>query len=102
MHDAIFAMAEKRFGCIGVTDKDGNFCGLITDGDLRRTMNDDFLSKLCRDVMTKTPYCAEADTPISAILKIMNEKCFSVAFVIEKKKPIGIVHIHDILHILAG
>ena len=102
MQDAIIAMAEKRFGCIGVTDKHGNFCGLITDGDLRRTMNDDFLSKFCKDIMTKNPYTVTADTPINAVLKTMNEKCFGVAFVIDAKKPVGIIHIHDILHTLAG
>ncbi len=98
MNDAIIAMAEKRFGCIGIIDSKGDFCGLITDGDLRRTMNDDFLSKFCQDVMTQNPYTVMGDTLINSILKVMNEKCFGVVFVVENNKPLGIIHIHDILH----
>lgn len=107
MQSAIIAMAEKRFGCIGVTDDNGVFCGLITDGDLRRSMDDEFWddefwSKPCYKVMTQNPYVVSPDTPINAILKVMNEKCFGVVFVTDNKKPVGIVHIHDILRARIG
>ena len=46
MDAALVRMTEKRFGCLGVVDDDGILCGIITDGDLRRSMGPDLLSRL--------------------------------------------------------
>ncbi|MEM7073359.1 MAG: CBS domain-containing protein, partial [Pseudomonadota bacterium] len=99
MGEAIIAMASKHFGCIGVVNQQNQFCGMITDGDLRRAMDDRFMHKLCSEVMTTKPYTVTVETLGVEVLRIMNERCISAAFVLQKEQPIGIVHIHDLLRV---
>lgn len=95
--NAIIAMNKKRLGCVAVIDKSENIIGIITDGDLRRHINDDISTLLAKDVMTPSPQTIEADSLIPEALFIMNDKSITVLPVLEKKKLIGIIHIHDIL-----
>ena len=55
MDRALLVMTEKRFGCLGVVDESGVLYGIVTDGDLRRHMGPDLLSRAVRDVMTANP-----------------------------------------------
>src|SRR5665213_3055138 len=55
MQRVLIAIAEHRFGCVGVVDKKGALIGMITDGDLRRHMGDDILNRKAAAVMTKSP-----------------------------------------------
>ena len=55
MDRALLVMTEKRFGCLGVVDESGVLYGIVTDGDLRRHMGPDLLSRTVRDVMTANP-----------------------------------------------
>ena len=52
MDRALLLMTEKRFGCLGVVDAAGRLIGIVTDGDLRRAMGPDLLSRQVVDVMT--------------------------------------------------
>ncbi|MBO4644045.1 MAG: KpsF/GutQ family sugar-phosphate isomerase [Alphaproteobacteria bacterium] len=101
MSEALLEMSGKGFGCVGVADKDGNFCGVFTDGDLRRAMAPDLLTKKIRDVMTRTPKTTTAQTLAIDALRIMNTtgKGITSLFVLDGKKPVGLLHMHDCLRV---
>lgn len=97
MSDALLVMTEKSFGCLGVIDAEGRLAGIITDGDLRRHMGPDLLAARVGDVMTKKPKTVAPDALASAALQIVNESSITALFVEDGGKPVGIVHIHDLL-----
>ena len=94
---AILEMTSKGEGCVGVLSKNGELAGIITDGDLRRHMSKRLLDKSVMEVMTKRPMTLFPSTLVSEALKLMNEKSITNYFITEKRKPIGIIHMHDIL-----
>ena len=99
MSKAIILMTKKSFGCLGVVDKNKQMIGIITDGDLRRKMNSKFFEKKAKEVMTKNPTIASKDILVGEALNIMNTKKITSLFICENKKPLGIVHIHDLLRL---
>ncbi|WP_269716515.1 KpsF/GutQ family sugar-phosphate isomerase [Caulobacter sp. NIBR2454] len=96
MAQALLVMTEKRFGCVGVTSPDGRLAGLITDGDLRRHM-DGLMGHTAGEVMTPSPMTIAPGALAAEALKLMNDKRITVLFVVEAKRPVGILHIHDLL-----
>lgn len=100
MSDALIEMSGKGFGCLGIVNERGEFCGVFTDGDLRRAMAPDLLTKTIQDVMTRTPTTTTAQTLAIDALRIMNTtgKGITSLFVLdEHKRPIGLLHMHDCL-----
>jgi len=97
MTDVLIEMTAKRFGCVGIADADGDFLGIITDGDLRRHMGDSLLTALAGDVMTTAPKTIGPDVLASEALAIMNDRSITNLFVIDNRRPCGILHIHDCL-----
>ena len=96
MAQALLVMTEKRFGCVGVTSPDGRLAGLITDGDLRRHM-DGLMTHSAGEVMTANPLTIAPGALAAEALKLMNDRRITVLFVVEAKRPVGILHIHDLL-----
>lgn len=101
MRDALLVMTSKMLGCVGVTDKNGYLKGIITDGDLRRWLSSDILSKTAADVMTKNPKTIFPDVLAVEAINMMNNtgKGITQLFVVQDNKPIGIIHIHDCLRV---
>ncbi len=99
MQEALLVMTSKMLGCVGVIDSAGNLQGIITDGDLRRCLSPDVLSKKVSEVMTHNPKTISPDVLAVEALNTMNNtgKGITQLFVIENNKPIGIIHIHDCL-----
>lgn len=98
MDAAIVTMTQKSFGCLGVTDADGRLVGILTDGDLRRHMTADLLSRSVGEVMTRQPATVPADMLASAAMEILNSRKITALFVLDADaRPVGIVHIHDLL-----
>jgi arabinose-5-phosphate isomerase len=97
MSHVLVVMTEKRFGCAGVVDAAGNLTGIITDGDLRRHMEQNLLQQTAASVMTQSPMTVTPQTLAAEALKILNDKTRTQLFVVEDKKPVGILHIHDLL-----
>jgi len=101
MAEAILIMTQRRFGCVGVTDKNGVLAGIITDGDLRRHMAARLLDMTAREVMTAEPRTVRPQALAAEALGIMNgvrnEPPVTSLFVVEDRQPIGILHIHDCL-----
>ncbi len=97
MRDAVVIMAEKRFGCVGVTNGEGKLLGIVTDGDLRRHMAPDLLDKNATDIMTISPVTILADSLAAEALSQMNESKITAIFVTSDNIPVGIAHVHDFL-----
>ena len=97
MSDALVIMTEKSLGCLGITGADGRLVGVITDGDLRRHMGSGMLEATTAEIMTRDPKVVAPDTLASAALEVINTSNITALFVAEDGKPVGIVHIHDLL-----
>jgi len=97
MSDAIIEMTTKGFGCVGITDARGTLVGIITDGDLRRHMRNDLLDASVDEVMTRGPKTVRPDQLISETLDILNAMKVTALFVVEAGKPVGVIHVHDLL-----
>ena len=102
MSQAVVEMSAKGFGCIGITDLEGRLTGIITDGDLRRHMRADLLEARVDDIMTRSPKTVRPDQLVSEILELLNATKITALFVVEGEKPVGIVHLHDVLRIGAA
>jgi arabinose-5-phosphate isomerase len=90
-------MSEKSFGCVGVVDGDGALAGMITDGDLRRHMGAGLLARRASDIMTRRPNTLSPNMLASAALEQINALKRTQMFVVDDGKPVGIVHVHDLL-----
>ena len=97
MGAAILTMTQKSFGCLGVVDADGKLAGIITDGDLRRHMGDHLMKAKTAEIMTKKPKTIAPGMLASAALDVLNKSRITALFVVEKGRPVGIVHVHDLL-----
>ena len=97
MSEAVLEMSAKGFGCIGITDSDGKLVGIITDGDLRRHMRGDLLDARVEEVMTRSPKTVRPDQLVSEALELLNSMKITALFVVDAGRPVGIVHIHDLL-----
>jgi arabinose-5-phosphate isomerase len=98
MSEALVIMTRKSFGCVGVVDAAGKLAGIVTDGDLRRHLGQDLLHKTVRDVMTAAPTTIDGRALVAEALNILNEKRRTQLFVVDDEgRPIGILHIHDLL-----
>ena len=99
MSAAIVEMSAKSFGCVAITDRDDRLVGIITDGDLRRHMRADLLDARVEDIMTRSPKTVRPDQIASEVLELLNASKITAALVVEDGRPIGIVHLHDLLRI---
>ena len=99
MDEAIVVMTEKGFGCLGIIDDKGALAGIITDGDLRRHMTDDLLTKTASDIMTAEPQTIGGDKLTAEALSLMQEAKIQCVFVCENGLPIGLVRVLDLLRL---
>lgn len=93
----ILEMTSKRLGCVGFINDLGELTGMLTDGDLRRCLSAQILEKKAINVMTKNPKTITKNVLASEVIRIMHEMKITHIFVIEDNKPIGVIHIHDLL-----
>lgn len=98
MREALLVMTEKRWGCVGVVGEDGKLAGVITDGDLRRKI-DGLLDHSAGEVMTAGPKVVAPGVMAAEALRFMTETPppTTVLFVVEDGRPVGILHVHDLL-----
>jgi len=99
MSDALVEMSSKGFGCVCIVDGNGEIAGIITDGDLRRHMRPDLMTALVDEVMTKNPRTIPPGMLATEMLETINSSipAVTVLIVAEGNKPLGIVHVHDVL-----
>ncbi len=100
MKEVVLEISSKGFGATAVVDGEGNLVGIITDGDLRRFVKrgGSFEKSVAREVMTPNPKVARPDEMALEALRRMEEHKITVLIVVDEEgKPIGIIHLHDIL-----
>lgn len=98
MQKVLLEMTSKRLGCVGFINENGDLTGMLTDGDLRRCLSVQVFDKKASDLMTKNPKTITKDTMASEAMKILHDKKITNIFVVENNKPIGVLHIHDLLN----
>ena len=101
MKEALFEITSKRLGVTGVVDGEGRLVGVITDGDLRRGLEKqrDIFSLKAAELMTRRPKAIAADTLAAEALAVMEQFPITSLFVLDQQgqKPIGVIHLHDII-----
>jgi len=99
MIEAVATMSAKGFGCVGVTDAAGQLVGVVTDGDLRRNLTRDIKALSVDDVMTRSPRTVPPETLCGTAMAILNERAITTLLITRDDRPVGIVHMHDLLRI---
>ncbi|NGZ05401.1 MAG: KpsF/GutQ family sugar-phosphate isomerase [Magnetococcales bacterium] len=100
VRQALFEMTAKRFGMTGVLDDRGRLSGVLTDGDLRRLLEQDAnpLERRVGEVMTRAPKVIAADALAAEAARIMERSKITGLFVVSlERTPIGVIHLHDLL-----
>lgn len=102
MKEILITMTSKGLGVVGILNGNGDLCGVITDGDLRRGLeaDTDFLKSNAVEIMTANPKWIKKSALAIDALNIMEKHAITSLFVFNEQnsgKPVGIIHIHDIL-----
>ena len=94
----IFEISEKRLGVTAVIEKE-KVIGIITDGDIRRMLNDrdSFADLTAKDIMTKNPKKIQYSDMVVDALNILEDFSITQLVVVEDDNYKGIIHLHDIL-----
>jgi len=94
----IFEISEKRLGVTAVVEK-GKVIGIITDGDIRRMLNenDTFTHLTAKDIMTKNPKMIQSTTMVADALNILEDFAITQLIVVDDGEYKGVLHLHDIL-----
>jgi arabinose-5-phosphate isomerase len=100
--DAIIEISKKKLGCVLVVNNLDELVGIITDGDVRRTLQkfDEIRNIKVSDIMNNQPVTIKEDIYLDVALSIMEnrESQINVLPVVdESKKPIGVIRLHDII-----
>ncbi|MGI4943028.1 MAG: KpsF/GutQ family sugar-phosphate isomerase [Janthinobacterium lividum] len=99
MSQALLVMTGKGFGCLGAVDAAGRLAGVLTDGDLRRSMGPDLLNRRVQDVMNRTPRTIGPEALAADALRLMGgPRPVTSLFVLDGDgRPLGLLHVHDLL-----
>jgi arabinose-5-phosphate isomerase len=97
--DVIVEISSKRLGITIVIDENKNMLGVITDGDIRRMLDkyDDLKGLIAENIMSKNPTTIDYDEYAVNALHIMQDKNITQLIAINNTKPVGIIHLHDLL-----
>ncbi len=98
--EAILEMTSKGFGITAVVDGNSRFTGVITDGDLRRALEreGDIINEMALNIMSQEPKMISSDTMAAKALSLMEESKITSLFVNDDGgRPVGILHLHDLL-----
>lgn len=99
IQEAIHEISSKRLGATAVIDGQGNLIGIITDGDVRRMLESqsDWSSIRIQQMMNSNPKTIEAEAFATEAMALMQSKNITQLVVIENKKAVGFIHLHDLL-----
>ncbi|MBC8519149.1 MAG: KpsF/GutQ family sugar-phosphate isomerase [Gammaproteobacteria bacterium] len=101
VRDALLEMTSKGLGMTAVVNPQGEIVGIYTDGDLRRTMDQqiDLQITPVDDVMSSNCTTVQEDLLVEEVLSIMDQKNINGLFVVDdRKKIIGALNMLDLLH----
>jgi arabinose-5-phosphate isomerase len=94
--DVLKAISVGGIGAVGVVEN-GKLIGIVTDGDIRRKLTPEMFSKDARALMTADPKVIAPDAPVADAIAILNAKRITLLFAVEDGRPVGVVHMHDLL-----
>jgi arabinose-5-phosphate isomerase len=99
MKETLLTMSSKGFGIAAIVDEIGCLAGVITDGDLRRHI-DDLLGKNAGEIASLSPITVAEETFVVDALNLMQDRKISVLIVTSAdSRPVGIIHIQDLLRV---
>lgn len=100
LSQALLEMTAKGFGMTTVVDSDNKLLGVFTDGDLRRSVDQNIQldSATMEQVMSTKPQTVSTNTLAAEALGIMeSRKITALVVATDDGQPVGLVHMHDIL-----
>ncbi|RMD99780.1 MAG: KpsF/GutQ family sugar-phosphate isomerase [Calditrichaeota bacterium] len=100
LDEIILEITHKRYGATCVVDENNHLLGIITDGDLRRLMSQktNFTRLRARDIMTPKPKTIRSGVLAVKALEVMEDHNIMQVIVVDQSyKPVGMVHLHDLL-----
>jgi arabinose-5-phosphate isomerase len=97
MSEVILVMTAKRHGCAGIVDGEGKLLGIITDGDLRRHLDEKLLTRTAAQVMTKNPQTIRPEAFAAEALGLMNARKITTLFAVREGKPVGFLYMQALL-----
>ncbi len=95
--DAVLMMTEKKYGCVVVLNESEKIKGIITDGDLRRSIENIDIQQKATNIMKSKPVTAKENLLISSAIMLMNKYSITSLIVASNNKPIGIVNLKKCL-----
>jgi arabinose-5-phosphate isomerase len=98
--DVVFEISSKRLGCTCVVNSSNRLKGIITDGDIRRTLqnNGDIFRIRAKDIMNTSPKTVSENMLAETAIELMEKYAITQLIITDKKKtPRGIVHLHDLI-----
>jgi arabinose-5-phosphate isomerase len=99
MEEAVNEISDKKFGCVAVVNSDGTLAGIITDGDLRRNFARPLATLCAKDIMTEKPATIAPASLASSAMALLNKRAITSLIVSEENRPVGMIHLHDLLRI---
>ncbi len=98
MSDVLITITQKSLGCAIAVDKSGKLIGIITDGDLRRHMNEDIINKKAKDLLNRNPKKIKPSALAVEALGVMNRSAITSLIVCDDDNKLqGVIHIHNLL-----
>jgi arabinose-5-phosphate isomerase len=94
---ATLEMSRGRFGCVGIVDEEQRLVGIFTDGDLRRHFSAANIHKRIVEIMSPAPQKILPESLLEDAANLFSLKRIPCVFVCVDEKPIGIIHVHDLL-----
>ncbi|PYE82194.1 KpsF/GutQ family sugar-phosphate isomerase [Pseudoroseicyclus aestuarii] len=97
MSETLIEMTSKGFGVAAVLDAEGRLSGIVTDGDLRRNMAD-LMDRRAGQIATRDPVTVPPEMLAAEALALLNARKIAALLVVgEDRRPLGLLHIHDLL-----
>ncbi|KIQ71390.1 KpsF/GutQ family sugar-phosphate isomerase [Wenxinia marina] len=96
MDDVLLTMTARGFGLAALTDVDGRLTGVVTDGDLRRNMAG-LMERRPADIASRDPVTVAPSCLAPEALALMNARKVGAVVVVEDGRPVGVLHLHDLL-----
>ena len=93
---AAMSVGARAAGAVGIVEK-GELVGVFVDGDLRRRLADGTFAGAARDLMNPRPHTIGPEASLADAVALLNERKFNTMFVVEHGKPIGLIHIQDLI-----
>ncbi|MCC0021226.1 MAG: KpsF/GutQ family sugar-phosphate isomerase [Nitratireductor sp.] len=99
VREAVSTISRKGYGCVIVLDDQGDLAGIITDGDIRRHLDKAIDQMQIEELMTRNPVTLSPDTLATSAMATLNDRKITSLIVTEGRRPVGLVHLHDLLRI---